>query len=181
MGGTATAAGGASAGSPGAGAPASGGAATSGGAMNGTGGMLAMSGGAGNTAGGAAGTGSGCDAGKKMCNGACVVETAANGCSAASCVACPIPAPANGLQVCDANGQCDFECLSGFQKNGNQCSKGSGVGGAGGTSGGGGAGGDLVCGTRTCHSCIGNLVACCDKSGNGCLCVLQNATNLCGP
>jgi hypothetical protein len=179
MGGTMTAAGGANAGSPGAGAPAAGGAATSGGAVNGSGGMLATSGGAGNTAGGAAGAGTDCDMGKKICNGACVVETAANGCSAASCTACPIPAPANGLQVCDANGQCDFECLSGFQKNGNQCTKGS-AGGAGGTSGGGGAGGDLMCGTHTCH-CIGNLVACCDKSGDHCLCVLQNAMNLCGP
>jgi hypothetical protein len=184
MGGMTSSAGGATAGtgnisSASGGSADTGGAAGSGGTAIGAGGMSAMSGGT-NSAGGAPGAGGGCAMGQKQCSGACVVETAANGCSAMSCTACPIPAPTNGLQVCDAQGQCNFECLSGYQKDGNQCSKGTGGGGTSGTGGGGGSGGDLMCGSRTCH-CFGNQVACCNKSGTGCLCVLPNAMNLCGP
>lgn len=170
-GGVTSSAGGAS-GSASGGANASGGATGKGGTASG--GMLA-SGGATTDTGGAPGAGGACATGQKPCADACVVQTPMNGCSAASCTACPIPAPANGLQVCDAQGQCNFECLSGFQKNGNQCGQ-STDGGAGG---GGGAGGALTCGTRTCRSCIGNLVSCCTRDGDRCQCVLPNATNLC--
>lgn len=158
------------------GAVASGGVTAGGGTA--TGGSSATSGGATNDA-GSVGAGGGCTTGQKSCSGACVVESAMNGCSAMSCAACPIPAPANGLQLCDDQGQCDFECLSGFHKNGNQCATGDGSGGTSGSGGAGGAGGELTCGTRTCKSCLGNLVSCCTKDGKLCQCVLKNATNLC--
>ena len=138
-----------------------------------------LGGGAGGTTSAAGGgpqnTGGTCASGQKVCDGACATELPANGCSATSCTACPIPAPANGIQICDAQGQCDFECLSGYEKNGTLCTMGSG----GVDAGGGGA--PTTCGRQTCHRCLGNLVGCCNKQGDQCLCVLPNATNLCGP
>ncbi|HVW29456.1 MAG TPA: hypothetical protein VHC69_29020 [Polyangiaceae bacterium] len=121
------------------------------------------------------GTGGTCAAGQKPCDGACATEVPANGCSATSCSACPIPAPANGIQICDAQGQCDFECLSGYEKNGAVCTMGGGSVDAG------SGGAPTLCGRQTCHRCLGNLVGCCDKQGEQCLCVLRNQMNLCGP
>lgn len=125
------------------------------------------------------GTGGTCAAGQKTCDGACTTEVPSNGCSATSCSACPIPAPANGVQICDAQGQCDFECLSGYEKNGADCTMGGGSGGAGSVDAGSG-GEPAMCGRQTCHRCLGNLVGCCDKQGEQCLCVLRNQMNLCG-
>jgi hypothetical protein len=146
--------------------------ASTGGVVAGTGGTT----GGGGTTQGAGGT---CDSGQKVCTGACVTQTPSNGCSATSCTACPIPAPTNGIQICDPQGQCDFECLSGYQKNGALCTMGGGGAGAGGSSGSGGA--PSMCGNDTCHRCLGNLIGCCNKLGDHCQCVFPNQTDQCGP
>ena len=140
--------------------------ASSGGA-GGTGGMTG-SGGSTQSAGGT------CASGQKVCAGACVTQVPANGCSATSCSACPIPAPPNGLQTCDDQGQCNFECLSGYQRNGTLCTMGGG--------GSAGAGGSpTMCGNDRCGRCFGNLIGCCNQQGDHCLCVFPNQTGQCGP
>jgi hypothetical protein len=144
-----------------------------------TGGVAGGTGGTTDTGGSTQGTAGTCAANQKLCNGACVAQIPSNGCSAASCSACPIPAPTNGLQMCDAQGQCNFECLSGYQKNGTLCTMGGGgAGGAGGTS---GAGGEpTMCGNDTCHKCFGNQIGCCNKLGDHCICVFPTQTDQCG-
>jgi len=163
--GQSNASGGTSTDGSGGGSQAGGAAGDLGSAGNGSGGLAATGG---MTASAGAG---GCDATQKLCGGSCVMKTAANGCSSTNCTACAIPAPPNGLQVCNATLDCDFECLSGFQKNGNQCTSGTGSGGG---SGAGGSGGNVTCGSHTCR-CPGNQVACCQKiNANLCFCAFQN-------
>jgi len=58
---------------------------------------------------------SNCD---KKCNGACVMNGPANGCSSTACGPCP--STANGVAICSA-GQCDVACLAGFEKSGTAC------------------------------------------------------------
>ena len=157
---------------PGAGGTlASGGASTT---MAASGGASAAAGGAMSGDGATSGAGGACQTGQKSCAGACVNEAPANGCSAATCSACPVPAPSNGVQICNTQGQCDFECLSGFQKNGSQCTSGNGtVGGTGGA----GASGPVRCGILTCLPCFGTDVACCDKlQGLFCVCAPAGQT-----
>jgi hypothetical protein len=113
-----------------------------------------------------------CSAAEKVCSGVCTQKSPANGCSAPNCSACAA-APANGVRSCNAQGQCDFDCLSGFQKSGNQCTRGTGTGGAGG-GGAGGSGGSVVCGGETCQSCPGDQVACCDLLLGRCICAIKN-------
>lgn len=58
---------------------------------------------------------------KKMCGGECVFGSPSNGCSSTSCYSCPIPAPESGFQICNDQGQCDFECFPGFTKSVGEC------------------------------------------------------------
>jgi hypothetical protein len=129
-----------------------GGAAT-GGAPPGTGGSVGGSAGA---QGGAAGS---CSAQEKVCNGTCVNFGPANGCSAPTCTACSTPAPQNGFQTCNGQGQCDFTCKSGFTKSGSNCVS---------TTGGDGGSG-INCGGQTCTNSCPLSTQCC-KSGGGCGC-----------
>jgi len=142
------------------------------------GGHAGGAGGAADGGGATQGLGGACAAGQKLCTSTCVTQSPSNGCSATSCTACPIPAPPNGLQLCDAQGQCNFECLSGYQKNGTLCTTGGGGTGGGGSSGTGGE--PTTCGNDNCHRCLGNLIGCCNKQGDHCLCVFQNQMDQCG-
>lgn len=143
----------------------------------------AQGGAAGTVGNGGATSGSGgaanCSTTEKICGGVCTPKSPANGCSATRCSACDA-APANGVQSCNAQGDCDFDCLTGFQKNGNRCSRVAGAGGAAGASGAGGSGGSVVCNNDTCRTCPGDQVTCCDRVLGLCLCALQNlASALC--
>jgi hypothetical protein len=128
----------------------------------------ASSGGAGGTT-SMGGSGGGCAMNEKLCGGTCVAPAPPNGCSDKNCSACAGPPPANGLLACNAQGGCDFECLSGFQKNGTSCTPTGGSGGAGGA---GGSGGTLTCGVIACvFPCPPGSILCCDKpTGNLCTC-----------
>lgn len=118
----------------------------------------------GSSPGGSAGS---CATGEKMCNGACVRFGPANGCSAPSCTACSMTAPQNGVLACNAQGQCDFNCNSGFNKVGSNCV--SATAGDGGGS----------CNLSSCGACIlPGSTACC-KSGGGCGCTADIGTIVC--
>jgi hypothetical protein len=102
-----------------------------------------------------------CQADEKTCGGVCVRPAPGNGCGPQGCTACPTPAPTNGTLAC-INGQCDFNCLSGFTKSGSSC-----MGPTGG--GGGGGGGGIMCNGQTCTNACPLSTQCC-KSGGGCGC-----------
>lgn len=85
-----------------------------------------------------------CPTGQKSCSGGCVLPQPQFGCGAQGCTACG-PAPPGAVNVC-RDGQCAFDCTSGYdlvdggcQPNGSGGS--GGVGGSGGSGGGGGSAG----------------------------------------
>jgi hypothetical protein len=136
--------------------PTTGGAPNTGGAPPVTTGGAPNGGSSGAPQGGSAGS---CSADEKVCGGICVKPAPSNGCGPQGCTACPTPAPTGGVQAC-VNGQCDFNCLSGYTKSGTTCTP--PVGGAGG-------GGGLVCGGQTCTNPCPAATPCC-KSAGGCGC-----------
>jgi len=169
-------------------APSSGGTGSGAGGSNASGGKSGAGGVAGGGSGsggtataGASGAGGSCGTMQKLCGGVCVGQAPANGCAAATCSACPGPAPDHGLLICNSSGSCDFECLSGFQKDGAVCTSSTG---AGGTTGGGGTtgsgGGPLTCGITLCFlPCLPGSTLCCDKlSGLLCTCALSGQESI---
>lgn len=134
------------------GAKGTGGAAT-GGAPPGSGGSVGGSA-------GAMGTGGSCQSNEKVCGGMCVSFGPANGCSAPGCTACSQQPPAHGVLACNAQGQCDFNCDSGYNKVGSNCVS---------ATGGGDGGGGLSCGGQVCTNSCPLSTQCC-KSGGGCGC-----------
>jgi hypothetical protein len=114
----------------------------------------------------------GCVSTQKACGGRCVLPNASVGCSLTGCDSCPI-GPSHSLSKCTGN-QCDFDCLSGYQRSGPSCvvSEG-GVGGSGGSDGGGGSqgdGGPGGCSPAQCGGCIPVIQAPCCKSDHTCGC-----------
>lgn len=142
----------------------SGGAPPTGGAIGGgglaTGGVAPGSGGNLGSAAGALGTGGSCASNEKLCGGVCVGFGPANGCSAPGCTACSQQAPAHGVLACNAQGQCDFSCDSGYNKSGSNCVS---------TTGGVDGGSSLSCGGQRCTNSCPLSTQCC-KSGGGCGC-----------
>lgn len=142
--------------------PTTGGAPPMGGAGPTTGGAPHVTGGApnggssGSPQGGSAGS---CASNEKVCGGICVRSGPSNGCTPTSCNPCPTAAPANGVQICN-QGQCDFDCLSGYTKSGNSCT------------GGGGGGGGGACNASSCPTCLAGLGQACCTSSNACGCSL---------
>ncbi|HEX3596349.1 MAG TPA: hypothetical protein VHU80_14665 [Polyangiaceae bacterium] len=61
-----------------------------------------------------------CTSNEKTCNGVCVQPSPKVGCGMTGCDACTTTAPANGYVTC-TSGQCAFDCLSGYMKNGMAC------------------------------------------------------------
>jgi hypothetical protein len=99
--------------------------------------------GSGGAAGVAVGSSSGgastssCSPAQKLCGSFCYeITIPAFGCASTGCYACP-SAPPHGSQICNAQGDCDFECAPGATKNGSQCD----LNGSGGSSGTGGSAG----------------------------------------
>jgi hypothetical protein len=99
-------------------------AAGAGGASGGAGAMTAT--------GGSSGDGGWCtDDGLKICGNLCTPPSPQFGCGTTGCAPRTLTPPPHGYATC-ANGQCSFDCLLGYKKNGDQC-EGQGVGGTGGS------------------------------------------------
>jgi len=123
-------------------------------------------------------SGSGCVSNQKPCGGRCVLPNASVGCSLTGCDSCGI-GPPHGFAKCTGD-QCDFDCLSGYSRNGSTCvvSEGGigGSGGSGGTGGSGGSGGSerdggaSGCSPSQCSGCIPIIQAPCCKSDHTCGC-----------
>jgi hypothetical protein len=142
--------------------PAGGGGPT-GGAMP-TGGA-APTGGASSTGGASTDAGS-CGNGQKMCGGLCVAPAPSNGCGVTGCTKCPGSPPSGGVLACDNNAHaCDFVCLSGYTKQGNQCVSSTG---GGGSSGAGGA--PPTCQASACPKCLFGACNGCCASPTSCGC-----------
>ena len=95
----------------------------------GTGGFSATGG----TTDGGVGDAANCKSGEKSCSGTCIAPSPGVGCSLTDCKPCSVVLNANAKCTGTA---CDFDCISGYVKNGNKCdpSGGGGVG-AGGSGG----------------------------------------------
>jgi hypothetical protein len=107
------------------------------------------------------GVSTGCSASEKLCNGTCVRYGPSNGCAASSCSACPTQPPANGVLGCNAQGECDFVCLSGFTRTGSACVASTGTAGDGG----------VVCSGQVCTNSCPLSGHCCNTS-NQCACMI---------
>lgn len=139
-----------------------GGAMPTGGAMS-TGGRVSTGGRA--STGGASTDAGSCQNGQKTCGGVCVPPAPSNGCGLTGCTACPGPPPSGGVLACDNTAHtCDFVCLSGFTKQGNQCISSTG---GGGSSGGGGA---PTCQPSACPKCLFGACNGCCASPTSCGC-----------
>jgi hypothetical protein len=130
------------------------------GGTSGAGGKTLPTGGTGGQgSGGAAGTGGTCATGQKYCGGLCTPPAPRVGCGLTGCEPCTLVAPANGYVTC-ANGQCVFDCLSGYKKTVDKC-EGTGAGGTGGAG---------TCNLPSCPECaVVTGAACCTAAGKcGC-------------
>src|SRR6266540_4139115 len=133
---------------------------------NAAGGGGTNSGGAGTDAPPAIDSGTGCAATEKSCNGRCVAPSPSIGCRLDGCDACPSP-PSHATAKCSDN-KCDFECASGYERNGGGCfAVGGSDGGQGGSS---NDGGGSRCVASQCQECVSVLSVHCCKADNACGC-----------
>ena len=119
------------------------------------------SGGSVSSGGAATGAGGGCSSGQKLCANICLPPSPIVGCGLTGCDPCPFSDPPNGYTTC-LNGECGFDCLSGYTKTGNACV---------GSSGSGGSGGVGNCNPATCPQNCTSVYgpACCTSAGKcGC-------------
>lgn len=62
-----------------------------------------------------------CKPDQKLC-GSCVSRAPSNGCGLTGCTPCSAPPPPNGVLACISTSYaCEFQCLSGFKKQGDSC------------------------------------------------------------
>jgi hypothetical protein len=61
-----------------------------------------------------------CSVGIKFCGGLCTPPAPRVGCGLTGCDPCTLAAPPNGYITC-SNGECAFDCLSGYTKIGGSC------------------------------------------------------------
>ena len=108
---------------------------------------------------------SGCIPTQKSCGGRCVIPEARVGCALVGCDPC-LP-PAHSIAHCTGM-QCDFSCLSGFERSGDICIPSEG--GAGGT-GGSNDGGPMHCVASQCGGCIPYIQIPCCKADDSCGCM----------
>jgi hypothetical protein len=111
-------------------------------------------------------TSTGCVPGQKVCGGRCVIPDGPVGCDLVRCDPCP--SPAHSVAHCTGS-ECDFSCLSGYQRSGAECvpSDGGGAGGGGGSS---SNDAGKHCVASQCSGCIPVIQAPCCKADDTCGC-----------
>jgi hypothetical protein len=123
-------------------------------------------------------TATGCIPTQKACGGLCVIPGALVGCGLSGCTPCP--SPPFSVARCGGS-ECDFDCLTGYQRSGTICVPGEGGGAGGGGAGGAGTGqggagdsgldaGPTLCVASQCGGCIPFIQAPCCKADNSCGC-----------